>query len=115
MNFRDFILLFTICFVWGLNIVVTRWVVFDAAVPPLFFAAIRFLGVAILLIPFLRPIPKNLKTLFMVSFFIGSGHFALLFVGLREGRQQSLCDGDDMMVGVAVTTAVKVVGGAKST
>ena len=41
--------------------------------------------------------------------------FALLFVGLREGRQQSLCDGDDMMVGVAVTTAVKVVGGAKST
>ena len=32
-----------------------------------------------------------------------------------EGRQQSLCDGDDMMVGVAVTTAVKVVGGAKCT
>ena len=32
-----------------------------------------------------------------------------------EGRQQSLCNGDDMMVGVAVTTAVKVVGGAQST
>ena len=86
MNFRDFSLLFLVCFVWGLNIVVTRWVVFDAAVPPIFFAGLRFFGVAILLIPFLRPIPKDLKTLFLVSFFIGSFHFALLFVGLANAE-----------------------------
>ncbi len=86
MNFRDFLLLFTVCFVWGLNIVITRWVVFDAAVPPIFFAGIRFLGVAVLLLPFLRPIPKELGTLFLISFFIGSGHFALLFVGLANAE-----------------------------
>lgn len=86
MGFRDFLLLFTVCFVWGLNIVITRWVVFDAAVPPIFFAAIRFLGVAVLLIPFLRPIPKDIKTLFWISFFIGSGHFALLFLGLANAE-----------------------------
>lgn len=86
MGFKDFLLLFTVCLVWGLNIVITRWVVFDAAVPPLFFAAIRFLGVAICLIPFLRPIPKDIKTLFWISFFIGSGHFALLFVGLANAE-----------------------------
>ena len=86
MNFRDFTLLFTVCFVWGLNIVVTRWAVFDASIPPVFFAAIRFLGVAVVLIPFLRPIPKDLKTLFLISFFIGSGHFALLFVGLANAE-----------------------------
>ena len=89
MNFRDFLLLFAVCFVWGLNIVVTRWVVFDAAVPPIFFAAIRFLGVAVLLIPFLRPIPKDLKMLFLISFFIGSGHFALLFLGLANAEASS--------------------------
>ena len=86
MNFRDFLLLFAVCFVWGLNIVVTRWVVFDAAVPPIFFAALRFLGVAVLLVPFLRPVPKDLKMLFLISFFIGSGHFALLFVGLANAE-----------------------------
>ena len=86
MGFKDFLLLFTVCFVWGLNIVITRWVVFDAAVPPIFFAAIRFLSVAVLLIPFLRPFPKDLKTLFLISFFIGSGHFALLFVGLANAE-----------------------------
>ena len=86
MGFRDFLLLFIVCLVWGLNIVVTRWVVFDAAVPPIFFAAIRFLGVALLLIPFLRPIPKDIKSLFWISFFIGSGHFALLFLGLANAE-----------------------------
>lgn len=86
MGLKDFILLFTVCFVWGLNIVVTRWVVFDAAVPPVFFAAVRFLGVAILLIPFLRPIPRDIKTLFFISFFIGAGHFALLFIGLANAE-----------------------------
>ena len=86
MGFRDFLLLFMVCFVWGLNIVVTRWVVFDAAVPPIFFAGLRFLGVAILLIPFLRPLPKDLKMLCLISFFIGSGHFALLFIGLANAE-----------------------------
>jgi len=90
MGFRDFSLLFACCFVWGLNIVVTRWVVFDAAVPPLFFASIRFLGVAILLVPFLRPVPKDIKTLFLISFFIGSGHFALLFLGLANAEASSV-------------------------
>lgn len=86
MGFRDFLLLFIVCLVWGLNIVVTRWVVFDAAVPPIFFAAVRFLGVSLLLIPFLRPIPKDIKSLFWISFFIGSGHFALLFLGLANAE-----------------------------
>ncbi|MEM8634402.1 MAG: DMT family transporter [Pseudomonadota bacterium] len=86
MTFRDFLLLLAVCFVWGLNIVVTRWVVFDAAVPPVFFAAIRFLLVGMLLIPFLRPVPKDIRTLFLISFFIGSGHFALLFVGLANAE-----------------------------
>ena len=86
MNFRDFLLLTLICFVWGLNIVITRWAVFDAAVPPLFFAAIRFLGVAVILLPFLRPLPKNLTMLLLISFFIGAGHFALLFVGLANAE-----------------------------
>ena len=86
MAFKDFFLLFTVCFVWGLNIVITRWVVFDAAVPPIFFAALRFLGVALILIPFLRPIPKDIKMLLLISIFIGAAHFALLFVGLANAE-----------------------------
>ena len=110
MNFRDFILLFTICFVWGLNIVVTRWVVFDAAVPPIFFAGIRFLGVAVLLLPFLRPIPKDIKNLFLISFFIGSGHFALLFLGLANSEASAAAIVSQLGVPFATLMSMAVLG-----
>lgn len=84
MAIRDFALLCAVCLVWGLNLVVTRWAVADMAIPPIFFAALRFLGVAVCLIPFLRPRPENLRILFIVSLMIGSVHFALLFIGLRH-------------------------------
>lgn len=83
MALRDFALLFAVCLVWGLNLVVTRWAVADMAIPPIFFAGLRFLGVALCLIPFLFPRPGNLRILFLVSILIGSVHFALLFIGLR--------------------------------
>ena len=81
MALRDFILLFFVCLVWGLNIVVTRWVVADAAVPPIFFAAVRFLGIAAVLVPFLRPIPAQVGTLFLIAMAMGAAHFAFLFLG----------------------------------
>ncbi|MEM1148469.1 MAG: DMT family transporter [Pseudomonadota bacterium] len=90
MNFRDFMLLSTVCFVWGLNLVVTRWVVADAGVPPLFFAGIRFAGIALVLFCFLRPIPKNLGTLFFIAMGMGAVHFAFLFMGLATAEASSV-------------------------
>ncbi|MDX1293204.1 MAG: DMT family transporter [Hyphomonas sp.] len=86
MSFRDFILLFTVCLVWGLNLVITRWVVADIGVPPIFFAAMRFAGVAVLLVAFLRPKPEDLKMLFLIAMFIGAVNFALLFLGLQNAE-----------------------------
>jgi O-acetylserine/cysteine efflux transporter len=90
MNFRDFILLFAVCLVWGLNIVVTRWVVTDAGVPPVFFAGLRFAGIALVLAAFLRPLPGELKTLFIIAMCIGAVHFALLFVGLANAEASAV-------------------------
>ncbi len=86
MTFRDFVLLFAICLVWGLNIVIARWLFADLGVPPIFFAGVRFLGIALVLFAFLRPVPKDLRTLFLISMFIGAGHFALLFYGLAHAE-----------------------------
>ncbi|KCZ55389.1 hypothetical protein HY29_12700 [Hyphomonas beringensis] len=86
MNFRDFMLLFAVCLVWGLNLVITRWVVADLGVPPIFFAATRFAGVALFLLAFLRPKPEDLRMLFLIAMFIGAVHFALLFLGLQNAE-----------------------------
>jgi O-acetylserine/cysteine efflux transporter len=80
MKLRDFLLLLACCLVWGLNLPLTRWAVAD--VPPIFFAALRFLLLGLCLIPFLRPIPKQFGLVFLIAMCIGGIHFALLFLGL---------------------------------
>lgn len=90
MKIQDFILLFVICIVWGLNLVLTRWVVSEGGLQPLFFAAIRFLGIFLLLHTFLRPLPANLPMLFVISMGIGAVHFALLFLGLANADASSV-------------------------
>ncbi|MBF34615.1 MAG: EamA family transporter [Henriciella sp.] len=90
MGFRDFMLLFAVCFVWGLNLVVTRWVVADAGVPPIFFAGVRFAGIALVLIPFLLPAPRHMGILFAIAMCMGAVHFALLFMGLANAEASAV-------------------------
>lgn len=90
MGFRDFLLLAGVCMVWGLNLVVTRWVVADMGVPPLFFAALRFAGIAAVLVAFLWPLPENIGTLFLISMCMGAAHFAMLFLGLAHAEASAV-------------------------
>jgi O-acetylserine/cysteine efflux transporter len=90
MNFRDFVLLFFVCLVWGLNLVVTRWAVTEAGVPPIFFAGVRFLGIALVLVWYLRPRPESLGMLFLISMCMGAAHFALLFLGLAQAEASAV-------------------------
>ncbi len=86
MKPADFGLLVFICFILGLNLVVSRWVLAETDLPPLAFAAVRFLGVAIVLLPFLKPVPQKLGWVFAIAMGVGAGHFALLFYGLAHAE-----------------------------
>ena len=110
MSFRDFLLLFCVCLVWGLNIVLTRWVVADQQVPPLFFAAVRFAGVALLLSPFLRPVPAKLFTLFQISIMIGSLNFALLFLGLQSAEASAVAVTGQLGVPISTLMSMAFLG-----
>ena len=110
MNFRDFLLLFGVCLVWGLNLVLTRWVVADMQVPPLFFAAVRFAGVALFLIPFLRPVPKKLFTLFLISIMMGSLNFALLFIGLQNAEASAVAVTGQLGVPISTLMSMAFLG-----
>jgi O-acetylserine/cysteine efflux transporter len=90
MRFQDFLLLSAICLVWGLNLVVTRWVISEAGLPPIFFAGLRFLGIALVLVWFLRPLPRNLGTLFLIAMGMGAIHFTLLFLGLARSEASAV-------------------------
>jgi drug/metabolite transporter (DMT)-like permease len=81
---RDFGLLMAMCMVWAVNNIISKYVVSILEVPPLFYAAGRFLIVAVCLIPFLFPAPKPLWKLIVTAFLMGAGSFGLMFVGLKE-------------------------------
>ncbi|MBE5072695.1 DMT family transporter [Erythrobacteraceae bacterium E2-1 Yellow Sea] len=83
MNLRTLLILLLCNIVWALNIVVSKIVVGDLAVPPLFYACARSGMVALALIFLLRPLPRQLGKVFWVGLAIGGGSFALLFVGLQ--------------------------------
>ncbi|MBR0820423.1 DMT family transporter [Bradyrhizobium liaoningense] len=69
---------------WGYQFVAIK--VGVAEFPPLFFLALRFLAIALLLVPFVRkPTRKQLGPIAAISIFLGGLNFGLFYVGLGLG------------------------------
>ena len=51
MAIRDFGLFCLICTVWGMNMIVSRWVFIATDIEPLFYAGMRFGMIALVLFP----------------------------------------------------------------
>ncbi|WP_208417555.1 DMT family transporter [Sphingopyxis panaciterrae] len=60
------------------KIVVTDW-----AIPPLFYASLRFSVVALLMLPWLLPVPRPFWRISAIALTLGGGSFALVFLGLK--------------------------------
>src|SRR5215470_1004678 len=69
---------------WGYQFVAIK--VGVAEFPPLFFLALRFLAIALLLIPFVkRPTRQQFGPVAAISVFLGGLNFGLFYVGLGLG------------------------------
>ena len=51
MRVRDFFLLTLVCLIWAFNNVLSKIIVDNWAIPPLFYAALRFAVVALVMLP----------------------------------------------------------------
>jgi drug/metabolite transporter (DMT)-like permease len=71
-----------VCLVWALNLIVSRVLFTQFAISPIFYAAIRFALVALLLAPLLRPLPRPLLPLLGIGLLLGACHFGLMFIAL---------------------------------
>lgn len=89
MRARDFVLLIVVCLIWAFNNVLSKIVVDDWAVPPLFYAALRFAVVALVMLPWLRPMPRPGWRIVSIALLMGGGSFALLFMGLQTASPSS--------------------------
>lgn len=107
MALRDFGLLMAMCVVWAVNNIVSKFVVSDLEVPPLFYAAARFAIVSALLIPFVRPAPRPVWRLVLTAFLMGGGNFGLMFVGLKYSTASTAAV--VLQLGMPITLILSVI------
>lgn len=98
MSLRDLTAFIAVCLFWGLNFVVAKFAItgmpgwtpgFDG-VPPIAFAFLRFLALAIVLFPFLRPLPKQWGILILVAMGMGCVQYAFIFIGLQTATPSGM-------------------------
>ena len=107
MALRDFALLVLICLVWASNNIVSKIVVAQWGVPPVFYAAVRFAIVAAVTIPWLLPAPKPLWRIVAVALLLGGCNFALMFTGLKTASPSAAAI--VLQLGVPITTVLSMV------
>ena len=86
----DLLLYAAVCLIWALNLIFSRVLFSEFGVTPIFYAAARFLLVALILVPLLRPLPRPLAPILLVGFLMGAGHFGLMFLGLSQASSSGV-------------------------
>ncbi|WP_338556560.1 EamA family transporter [Erwinia sp. E_sp_B04_7] len=81
MALRHFLLILLVVTLWAFNNVAIKWGLLD--LPPLFLTLMRFVVVALILVPFTRVNRQQLRYLVPLAFTFGFMHFSLLFVGMK--------------------------------
>lgn len=107
MRARDFLILLLVCLAWGYSNVLSKIVVGQWHVPPLFFAAVRFAVVVLATLPWLWPMPRPRLRVAIIGLLMGAGNFALLFIGLQSASPSSAAI--VIQVGVPFTTLLSIV------
>lgn len=102
---RDLAFLVGINLIWGLNLIAAKIGV--GQFPPIFFSALRFGSVGLLLIPFLRVHRGQMRYLLAAAALTGPVAFALLYVGVYLVKDASMVAIASQM-GVPISTLLSV-------
>lgn len=107
MSFKDFALMAGVCLIWALNNIVSKLIISEHMVPPMFYAAARFAVVALCTCPWLFPAPKPLWRTILVGLLMGGGTFSLFFMGLKTASPSAATIVGQL--GLPVTTILSVL------
>src|SRR6187402_2769865 len=77
----DFALLVLVNAIWGINLVAAKLGIGEF--PPVFFAALRFAVLSVVLMPVLRVFSGQMSTLLQAVVFSGALGFALMYLGFK--------------------------------
>lgn len=81
MQFPHILMVLLVVFIWAFNIIAIKWGVTE--LPPLFLTMLRFVTVALLVVPFTRINREQLRSVALQAVTFGFMHFSLLFLGTQ--------------------------------
>lgn len=94
---------------WGFNYIAGK--IGTEIFEPLLFSAIRFCVVLILLVPFIRWVPGQMKRIILLGLVMGGGHYTLMFYAIKMGHVLStIAIATQLMVPMSTLLAVLVLG-----
>ncbi len=99
-----------LCVAWGVNAAAAKVGVTYA--PPIFFTAMRFLIVLVLLLPWLRvaPVAGQWRILLPGVFFLGALHFSLIFTGAKMSSATAMAIVNQLWIPIAALMALFWLG-----
>lgn len=106
---QDLLLLIGITFLWGLNLITSKVGVDE--IPPILFTFLRFVIVAIVLVPVLRIQPGQMSAVVVASLLSGALSFALNFAAIRRATNiSSIAIAGQLSVPFATLLSVALLG-----
>jgi O-acetylserine/cysteine efflux transporter len=105
----DLSLLVLVNFIWGINLVAAKLGIGEF--PPIFFAALRFAVLAVVLIPVLRLFRGQMNVLLQAAAFSGAVGFALMYLGFSlAGDISSMAIATQLGIPISTLLSVWLLG-----
>ena len=109
MSASHLLLLILINAAWGLNYIAGK--VGTADFGPLLFSTVRFAVVLLLLFPFLRIAPGQMRLIILIGFCLGAGHYAAMFYALHiAGSVSSIAVAAQLTIPFTTILAIVFLG-----
>lgn len=110
MSLREFCVLMMVCTIWGLHFVVMKFTIVDMGVPPLFYAALRMSCVALILIPFLKWHPGQMKAIFIGGLGFGALNYAFMFSAMQLTTASAAAITIELYMPFSIILSVLILG-----
>ncbi len=110
MSVREFCVLMLVCAIWGLHFTVMKFTIVDMGVPPLFYAALRISGLALILLPFLKWHSGQMKAVLVGGLGFGALNYAFMFPAMQLTTASAAAVTIELYMPFSIILSVLILG-----
>jgi O-acetylserine/cysteine efflux transporter len=99
-----------VCAIWGLHFTVMKFTIVDMGVPPLFYAALRISGLALILLPFLKWHSGQMKAVLVGGLGFGALNYAFMFPAMQLTTASAAAVTIELYMPFSIILSVLILG-----